>query len=116
MGWPIRCRPRGLGFPRACGASRGWRAARPGLHLLMTPPPAALLPREIHMPCTIRPEQPPDRTAIHALTQAAFLHAPHAAHTEHFIVDALRAAGALHLSLVAEEEGGLVRQIGKAQV
>lgn len=71
---------------------------------------------EIHMPCTIRPEQRQDRTAIHALTQAAFLHAPHAAHTEHFIVDALRAAGALHLSLVAEDEGVLVGHVAVSPV
>ena len=49
----------------------------------------------------IREEVPSDAAAIHALTAAAFLEAPHTAHTEQFIVDALRKAGALSLSLVA---------------
>jgi hypothetical protein len=42
---------------------------------------------------TIRPEAPDDAAAIHALTAAAFLEAPHTDHTEQFVVDALRAAG-----------------------
>lgn len=58
-------------------------------------------------PC-IRPETPADRAAIHALTEAAFLHARHTSHTEQFIVDALRAAGVLAVSLVAEDEGEIV--------
>jgi putative acetyltransferase len=37
----------------------------------------------------IRPEGPTDAAAIAALTTAAFLNAPHAAHTEAFIVNAL---------------------------
>lgn len=49
----------------------------------------------------IRPETPADITAIDKVTQAAFLHAPHTSHTEHRIVDALRAAGRLSVSLVA---------------
>jgi putative acetyltransferase len=53
----------------------------------------------------IRPEAPADAPAIHALTRDAFEHAPHTDHTEHFIVDALRAAGALTLSLVDEQDG-----------
>lgn len=52
----------------------------------------------------IRLEIPADIPAIHALTQAAFLNAPHTQHTEHYIVDALRAAGQLSLSLVAHDE------------
>ena len=52
----------------------------------------------------IRLEIPADIPAIHALTQAAFLDAPHTQHTEHFIVDALRAAGQLSLSLVAYDD------------
>lgn len=55
----------------------------------------------------IRPEAPADVPAIHALTRDAFEHAPHTDHTEHFIVDALRAAGALTLSLVDEQDGVL---------
>ena len=55
---------------------------------------------------TIHRETPTDATAIHALTAAAFLRAPHTSHTEQFIVDALRAAGALAVSLVARVEDG----------
>ncbi len=43
----------------------------------------------------IRQESPSDAAAIHAVTAAAFLNAPHTAHTEQFIVEALRKAGAL---------------------
>jgi len=53
----------------------------------------------------IRKESPSDVASIHAVTVAAFLNAPHTSHTEQFIVDALRKAGALTISLVAEEAG-----------
>jgi len=43
----------------------------------------------------IRDESPADVPAIHTVTAAAILNAPHTAHTEQFIVDALRKAGAL---------------------
>lgn len=56
----------------------------------------------------IRPESPSDVAAIHALTAAAFMDAPHADHTEPFIVDALRKAGALTISLVAEVAGAAI--------
>lgn len=49
----------------------------------------------------IRPETPADVPAIHALTVAAFSEAEHASGTEQHIVDALRDAGQLTLSLVA---------------
>lgn len=55
----------------------------------------------------IRPEQPGDTVAIRALTTEAFATAPHSSGTEAAIVDGLRAAGALTLSLVAvAEEAG----------
>lgn len=60
------------------------------------------------MSLTIRQESPSDISAIHALTKAAFLNAPHAAHAEHFIIDALRDADALFISLVAEDDGVVV--------
>ena len=50
----------------------------------------------------VRSETPEDVAAIHAVTVAAFRDAPHADHTEQFIVRELRNAGALALSLVAE--------------
>ncbi len=43
----------------------------------------------------IRQKSPSDAAAIHAVTAAVFLNAPHTAHTEQFIVEALRKAGAL---------------------
>jgi putative acetyltransferase len=49
----------------------------------------------------IRPERPGDAEAIRALTEAAFKGVAHSDETEAQIVDALRAAGALTLSLVA---------------
>ncbi len=64
----------------------------------------------------IRPEAPSDVTDIHALTAAAFLNAPHTAHTEQFIVDALRDAGALTLSLVAEDEGTIVGHVAVSPI
>jgi predicted N-acetyltransferase YhbS len=57
---------------------------------------------------SIRPESTADAAAIFNLTTAAFLNAPHAAHTEAFIVNALRRAGAMSVSLVAEQGGELV--------
>lgn len=56
----------------------------------------------------LRNEQPGDAGAIRDLTAAAFATAPHASGTEAQIVDALRDAGALHLSLVAEDGGVIV--------
>ena len=46
------------------------------------------------MTLSIRPELASDIPAIHALTKAAFRNAPHSSHTEQFIVNALRQAGA----------------------
>lgn len=51
----------------------------------------------------IRLEVPGDEDAVGAVTEAAFRTAPHSGGYEHRIVAALRAAGALHLSLVAVE-------------
>lgn len=56
----------------------------------------------------IRPETGADHDAIEALTVAAFLNAPHTDHNEQLIVRALRQAGALSLSLVAEQAGRVV--------
>lgn len=64
----------------------------------------------------IRPESPGDVEAIHALTAAAFQRAPHTSHTEHLIVDALRAAGQLAVSLVDERQGALVGHVAVSPV
>jgi putative acetyltransferase len=53
------------------------------------------------MTITIRPEQPGDEPAIHALTVAAFRNVAHSDGSEPEIIDRLRADGDLALSLVA---------------
>lgn len=57
---------------------------------------------------TIRPERSDDAAPIRRLVEVAFAGAPHTSGTEGAIVDALRAAGTLTLSLVAEDrvDGG----------
>jgi putative acetyltransferase len=50
----------------------------------------------------IREESPSDIVAIEAVVTKAFLDAPHTDHTEQFIVNGLRKAGVLTVSLVAE--------------
>ncbi len=59
----------------------------------------------------IRSERPGEADAIHALTRTAFADAPHSSHTEQYIVDALRHAGALAVSLVAEDADGIVGHV-----
>lgn len=63
----------------------------------------------------IRPEKAGDVEGISRLQYAAFKdhpqHPPGAEPTEHIIVEGLRAAGALALSLVAEEDGILAGHI-----
>lgn len=56
----------------------------------------------------IRGERASDVEAIDRVTRAAFENHPYSRQTEQFIIRALRAAGALALSLVAEEEGRVV--------
>ena len=65
---------------------------------------------------TIRPESSADGAAIEAVTVAAFRDAPHAAHTEQFIVAALRRAGQLTVSLVAELGGAVVGHVAASPV
>jgi putative acetyltransferase len=57
-----------------------------------------------------------DASAIEALTAAAFLDASHTSHTEQFIVNALREAGQLSLSLVAEDDGAIVGHVAVSPV
>jgi putative acetyltransferase len=63
------------------------------------------------MTIKIRSELPSDVTAIEAVTVAAFLNTPRSSHTEQFIVNALRQAGVLSLSLVAEDNGEIVGHV-----
>lgn len=64
----------------------------------------------------IRNEKPSDIDAITEITLAAFRDCPYGNHTEQFIIHALRAAGALTVSLVAEIEGTVVGHIAFSPV
>jgi putative acetyltransferase len=64
----------------------------------------------------IRNETISDVGAIFELTKAAFENHPYSNNTEQFIVDALRAANALTVSLVAEVEGKVVGHIAFSPV
>ena len=64
----------------------------------------------------IRGETPGDARAIAEITVAAFYTLAVSDHTEQFIVEALRAAGALAVSLVAEMDGRVVGHIAFSPV
>ncbi|MBT8766993.1 GNAT family N-acetyltransferase [Metapseudomonas boanensis] len=68
------------------------------------------------MPLVIRTESPADCAAIEHLTAAAFEHAPHTNHTEQFIVNALRRAGQLSISLVAADDDQIVGHVALSPV
>ena len=68
------------------------------------------------MKIEIRDETAADVAAIEGVTIAAFLHAPHTSHTEQFIVDALRKAGQLTVSLVANVDGAVVGHVAISPV
>lgn len=68
------------------------------------------------MDAVIRQESPFDVASIHAVAEMAFRNAPHTDHTEQFIVDALRKAGALTISLVAEQAGEVVGHVAVSPV
>jgi predicted N-acetyltransferase YhbS len=63
------------------------------------------------MPVTIRPEAPGDEATIFALTEAAFAGMEHSDGDEQHLVERLRKAGDLTLSLVAEDEDRIVGHI-----
>jgi putative acetyltransferase len=64
----------------------------------------------------LRPEQPSDATAIATVLSAAFAASAHGDHGEAAMVAALRAAGALTLSLVAEQDGRIIGHVGFSPV
>ncbi|MFT4038892.1 MAG: N-acetyltransferase, partial [Thermomicrobiales bacterium] len=64
----------------------------------------------------IRPEVPADTAAIRTLTTAAFTGKPYSDGTEAAIVDALRAANALAISLVVEDAGAVVGHVAFSPV
>lgn len=64
----------------------------------------------------IRREAEEDVPAIEAVTESAFLNAPHTDHNEQFILAGLREASALTISLVAEMEGTIVGNVAVSPV
>ena len=64
----------------------------------------------------IRPEIRSDIDAIRQLTLQAFAGQPHSNQTEHRLIDALRAASALSVSLVAERAGEVIGHIAFSRV
>ena len=68
------------------------------------------------MNISIRAETPCDIDAIARLTEAAFRNETHSSHTEQYIIDALRRAGALTFSLVAEANGQVIGHIAASPV
>lgn len=64
----------------------------------------------------VRPERAQDAGAIGAVTEAAFLSAPYSGGNEARIIEALRAAGALSLSLVAGEGDEIVGHVAFSPV
>ncbi|MCU7248006.1 GNAT family N-acetyltransferase [Pseudomonas koreensis] len=64
----------------------------------------------------LRNERSEDIKGISTLTAAAFEHAEHSSHTEHFIVDALRRAGQLTVSLVAVEHEAIIGHVAISPV
>lgn len=64
----------------------------------------------------IRPEALKDSLAIRTLTNAAFMGVEHSSQTEGAIVDALRAADALAMCLVAEQDGLVIGHVAFSPV
>ena len=64
----------------------------------------------------IRPESASDYDAIRGILLAAFANHPYSHQTEHLIVEALRAAGAMTVALVAEVDGQVVGHIAFSPV
>jgi putative acetyltransferase len=64
----------------------------------------------------VRPEKPSDVEAISKVIELAFLNAPHTNHSEHILVEALRNAGDLTISLVADYRGAVVGHVAISPV
>ncbi|QFY61319.1 N-acetyltransferase [Rhizobium grahamii] len=64
----------------------------------------------------IRPEQPNDTAAIREITKAAFAPMAYSSQTEAEIVDALRRADVLTISLVAVDDGSIVGHVAFSPV
>lgn len=68
------------------------------------------------MSIRIRRETSTDIAAIAAVTVAAFQNAAHTSHTEQFIIAALRNAGQLSVSLVADDNGVVIGHVAVSPV
>lgn len=68
------------------------------------------------MNVAIRAERAGDEAEITEVTQAAFEDLPQSSQTEHLIVDALRTAEQLVISLVAEENEEIIGHIAVSPV
>ena len=64
----------------------------------------------------VRSETEADHEAIFELTRTAFADHQFSSHTEHFIIDRLRRAGALSVSLVAQKQGAVAGHIAFSPV
>ena len=73
-------------------------------------------PTVIHKAVNIRSETPADEAAISALITAAFLEAEHSGGNEARIVETLREAGSLTVSLVATENDMIVGHVAFSPV
>lgn len=74
-------------------------------------------PREmLRLNIEVSNERSGDDAKIHQVTKRAFLSAPHTDHTEQFIVDALRRAGALTISQVAKADGEIIGHVAISPV
>lgn len=68
------------------------------------------------MKARVRPESQADISAIRLVTELAFDDAPHTNHAEHILIDALRQAGGLTLSLVAEYRSAIIGHVAISPV
>ena len=68
------------------------------------------------MKIKVRQEQQADIPFITVLTQAAFAPIEYSSHTEHLIVNALRERQQLSISLVAEDETGIIGHVAVSPV
>jgi putative acetyltransferase len=64
----------------------------------------------------IKAERPGDADIIHSMTVSAFATVPYGDGSEGRVIDALRAAGALTLSLIVEDEGAIIGHIAFSPV
>jgi putative acetyltransferase len=72
--------------------------------------------REMDYQYTTRLEETRDEAPVRALVERAFADVEHSEQTEHLIVEALRLAGDLSISLVAEHEGEVIGYVAFSPV